>query len=410
MNAKDTSNPGTGRPVIALGGPWTADVDPARQAVRHLSVGQPVIWLQLPQPARVHKGQEAPNPVLVLWGLLGAFVRGLFGARRLEELEGRFTVLRPRYSVFGPRALRAFVDRRRGLRLLRRVIRHQGVDEALIWVSQASGLDLLEDLPDWPMIYYSNTELAALDEGQRRAVLEAEEQVSERALLVVAPDQTRAEPFRGSEVFILHRGLDVTAFSTPAPRAKDLPDVKRIAGFYGTVNEAIDLEMLAEAAFNLSYWTFVIIGPVEVDVKPLKQVPNIKVLGVRGHEELPGFVQHWNVSILPFKAGAQRRVTDALRLDEYLAAGTPIAAGSEFPTLREHKGLVHIAPNRLHLADAITAAYKEGRARAAERQARVGSGAWLEEADRLSQRVRRLIDPRYRPPRTVDPRARPPGM
>ncbi|MGB0711955.1 MAG: hypothetical protein ACPGUC_00205 [Gammaproteobacteria bacterium] len=409
MNADVTTNPGTGRPVIALGGPWTADVDPARQAVRHISVGQAVIWLRMPDAPRAHKGGEEPNPFLVLWRLITAFVRGLFKGRRLEGIEGRFTVLRPRYSVFGPRALRAAMDRRRALRMLRREIKKQGVAEALLWVGQAEGLNLLKDLPDWPVVYYSNCELAAMDDGQRRAVMEAESRVAGRALLVVAPDQTRAEPFADGEVFMLHRGLDVTAFSTPAPRAKDLPKVKRIAGFFGTVNEAIDMEMLAEAAFNLSYWTFVIIGPVEVDVKPLKQVPNIQVLGVRDHDDLPGYVQHWNVSFLPFKAGAQRRITDALRLDEYLASGTPIAAGSEFPTLKEHKDLVHIAPNRLHLADAISAAYKEGRGRAAERQARVGSGAWVEEADQLSQRIRRLIDPDYRPPRKVDPRARPPG-
>jgi glycosyltransferase involved in cell wall biosynthesis len=102
---------------------------------------------------------------------------------------------------------------------------------------------------------------------------------------------------------------------------------------------------------------------------------------------LPGYAQHWDAALLPFRDTAQIRACNPLKLREYLAAGRPVVT-TEFPALDGYRDLVRVADSPEAMATALEAARAEGLARVEERRARVADQSW----DRRAADVAALLD------------------
>ena len=171
------------------------------------------------------------------------------------------------------------------------------------------------------------------------------------------------------------------------PRPADLPSGP-VAGFYGNLADWIDVEALAAAATMLPNWTFVCVGPVTTDVSLLARLPNVRLLGVRPHSELPGYLQHWQVSLLPFRDCPQITACNPLKLREYLAAGTPIVS-APFPALAPYRRfVVEVEPGSTLASAILAAAIDTGRN--ALRRASVAGESWDSRAQTLSERLETL--------------------
>lgn len=99
-----------------------------------------------------------------------------------------------------------------------------------------------------------------------------------------------------------------------------------IVGYTGSISERIDCGLIASLAASLPKGCIVMIGPDTLTEADRPTASRIHYLGLRRHEELPAFVQHFDVALIPF------RITEAtLRLNpvktlEYLAAGVPVVS------------------------------------------------------------------------------------
>ncbi len=105
-----------------------------------------------------------------------------------------------------------------------------------------------------------------------------------------------------------------------------MPDDKPIVGFYGSLSGWIDIELLIKTAKTMPGTNFVFIGPVNTDTQGLDEMPNVFMLGPKPHHQLPGYVQHFRVAMLPFRDTPQIRACNPLKLREYMASGVAIAA------------------------------------------------------------------------------------
>jgi hypothetical protein len=151
----------------------------------------------------------------------------------------------------------------------------------------------------------------------------------------------------------LTHGVDYQLFSTPVPWASDLPDDGRpIAGFYGSISEWLDLELLEAVVRRMPHWNFVLIGKAVVDTSALRGLPNVHLLGPRPHHELPRYSQHWNASLLPFRNNAQIQACNPLKLSEYLAAGRPVVS-TPFPALKPFRSLISVADSVESMVNAL---------------------------------------------------------
>jgi len=201
-----------------------------------------------------------------------------------------------------------------------------------------------------------------------------EDELAARADLILAASDTIAARFDGTKTRVLPHGVDLDLFTTPAPRAADLPAGK-VAGFYGTLAEWLDYDLIADLARMLPDWTFLFIGSVAADISAIATLPNVKLLGPRPHAALPSYSQHWTAGLIPFVDNAQIRASNPLKLREYLAAGRPIVA-TPFPAMQPYAAHIATATRAAPFAAALRATETDTAAEATARRASVAAESW----------------------------------
>jgi glycosyltransferase involved in cell wall biosynthesis len=133
-------------------------------------------------------------------------------------------------------------------------------------------------------------------------------------------------------------------------------------GFYGVVDERMDLALLDGIAQARPDWHLVIIGPVvKIDPETLPKHPNIHYLGGKSYQELPKYLAGWDVALLPFARNESTRFISPTKTPEYLAAGKPVVSTSIRDVVRPYgqQSLVHIADTVPEFVAAIANALEQ---------------------------------------------------
>jgi UDP-galactopyranose mutase len=145
-------------------------------------------------------------------------------------------------------------------------------------------------------------------------------------------------------------------------------------GFYGVIDERMDLDLVAALADAHPEWSIVMVGPVvKIDPAELPRRANLHYLGGRTYEELPAYLAGWDVALMPFAINDSTRFISPTKTPEYLAGGCPVVSTPIADVVRHYDDLeaVLIADG----AAAFTAACEDALALARD------PGKWLEEAD-----------------------------
>ncbi|MDP9064931.1 MAG: FAD-dependent oxidoreductase, partial [Pseudomonadota bacterium] len=102
-------------------------------------------------------------------------------------------------------------------------------------------------------------------------------------------------------------------------------------GFFGVIDERIDIALIAELADTHPEWEIAMVGPVvKIEASSLPRRANIHYFGQRGYDELPLFLAGWDVCLLPFALNDATRFISPTKTLEYMAAdklivSTPVA-------------------------------------------------------------------------------------
>jgi glycosyltransferase involved in cell wall biosynthesis len=259
----------------------------------------------------------------------------------------------------------------------------------ILWISLPSAVDVIGSLGERASVYYCGDDFGFLAGVDFEPVRRLEADLVAQADLILAASPTLSAKFLPRKAVLVPHGVDTVLFGTPSPRPSDFPAGAPVAGFYGSLSEWVDVGLLAHAARALPDWRFLLVGPVRTDIDALAVLPNVLLAGERRHGELPGYVQHWDVSLLPFRDNRQIGACNPLKLREYLAAGTPIAA-TPFPALDGYRDLVEIGRTPEEFVAALRRAGAEGRQRAGERRRRVAGETWEARARQVSDLLARL--------------------
>jgi glycosyltransferase involved in cell wall biosynthesis len=177
-------------------------------------------------------------------------------------------------------------------------------------------------------------------------------------------------------------GVDVRAYAAPTAEPADLSSIPhpRI-GYVGVLKQQLDWSLITTLIARHPAWSFVFVGPVRTvhtTVPPileqLKQLPNVFLLGERSQAELPAYMQHIDVSLLPYQVNDYTNAINPLKLYESLAAGTPVVS-ARIRTVEEFGRVVAIADTVDDWSGALSAAIADGD-RAAERRDAVAGYDW----------------------------------
>jgi glycosyltransferase involved in cell wall biosynthesis len=128
-------------------------------------------------------------------------------------------------------------------------------------------------------------------------------------------------------------------------------------GFYGVIDERMDIPLLCEIADAQPDWHLVIVGPVatpKFDPALLPRRANIHYPGHKSYTELPAYLAGWDVAIMPFAHNASTRFISPTKTLEYLAGGKPVVSTSIRDVVSPYgeQGLVSIADTASGFIDA----------------------------------------------------------
>jgi glycosyltransferase involved in cell wall biosynthesis len=263
---------------------------------------------------------------------------------------------------------------------LRTTMRTLNMQQPLLWISLPTAVDVIGTLGEHRVIYYCGDDFNALAGVDHHAVHALEMELAEKADLILAVSPRLAAKFPAKKTRLLPHGADVAVFQQASPRAPDLPN-GQVIGFYGSISDWLDMDLLHQCITQLNNYQWVFVGPIRTDVSRLQALPNAHFLGERAHHQLACYSQHWDVSILPFCDNEQIRACNPLKLREYLAAGTPIVS-TDFPALDEYRELIHVATTAADFCQAILAASHD-QARNAARRASVRDETWEARVNQL---------------------------
>ncbi len=244
------------------------------------------------------------------------------------------TVLRPRTPVrapgFHPEQLPALDP------LVADLARELEGTTVVAWLYTPMALPLAHALAPVATVYDCMDELS-LFLGAPPELLSREAALLESADLMFTggPSLYRAKQARHPNVHCFPSSVD--AFHFRAARAGDPSAVAEAEdqvglphprlGFYGVIDERLDLALLDHIAAARPEWQVVLVGPVvKIDPASLPRRPNIHYFGQRSYDELPRYLRGWDVCLLPFARNDATRFISPTKTLEYMAAELPIVS------------------------------------------------------------------------------------
>jgi glycosyltransferase involved in cell wall biosynthesis len=116
-----------------------------------------------------------------------------------------------------------------------------------------------------------------------------------------------------------------------------------IVGYFGVIDERVDLKLLNEVAQLKPDVTFVMIGPLaKIGEHDLPRQANIHYLGMKDYKELPGYLKAFSVAMMPFALNDATKYISPTKTLEYMAAGKPIISTAIKDVVRDYKDCVKI--------------------------------------------------------------------
>jgi UDP-galactopyranose mutase len=181
-----------------------------------------------------------------------------------------------------------------------------------------------------------------------------------RADLVFTGGHSLYEAKRGrhSNIHPFPSSVDVPHFRKARAGGAEPPEHAGLGrprlGFFGVIDERMNLELLDHLAHTRSDWQIVMIGPVvKIDAGALPQRPNLHWIGSKRYEELPAYLAGWDLGIMPFAINEATRYISPTKTPEFLAAGLPVVSTPITDVVRSYgsQGLVEIADDAIGFAE-----------------------------------------------------------
>ncbi len=269
--------------------------------------------------------------------------------------------------------------------LLDTFIQQQGLSRFLAWYYTPMALSFTQHLLPDAIVYDCMDELSAF-QGAPPELIQLEQKLFAKADVVFAGGASLYESKRTQHgnVHLFPSSIDRKHFGAARKPTADPADQAAIAhpriGFFGVLDERLDIELLRGIAEARPEWHFVLIGPVvKIRQEDLPQAANMHYVGPKQYAELPQYVANWDVAMLPFARNASTRFISPTKTPEYLAAGKPVVSTPIRDVVKPYgeRGLVRIAATPAEFIAAVEASLQPAESRwLAKVDEYLGSTSW----------------------------------
>lgn len=240
--------------------------------------------------------------------------------------------------------------------MIRDGLRRMGMtmERTIFWVYQFNLVGVVEAINPRLTLYECAEEAAEFTPRPRLRdyVRKMDTALCRRADLVIVPNPVLYEARKAftREIHMLPWAADIEHYNHAMDPNLRIPDdiagIRRpIVGFCGNIDPCrFDVDLVLTLARRHPEWSVVLIGRImaDFDSRPLRQMPNIHLLGMKPLDDLPAYIKAFNVCTIPYVLNGFTRSITPLKLMEYLATGKPVVT-SALPAALKYSEVLRVA-------------------------------------------------------------------
>jgi len=139
----------------------------------------------------------------------------------------------------------------------------------------------------------------------------------------------RAKPL-ARFIYSFPAGVDIGKFERSGLNLEspaDIIHIKRpVIGYVGAISDVFDKSLIIDIAKAFPDVMILMVGPEYTDLSILKNISNIKLLGARTHDQIPAYINSFDVALIPYVVNEFTDSVYSCKLNEYLAMGVPVVS------------------------------------------------------------------------------------
>ncbi len=305
--------------------------------------------------------------------------------------DGALWLLEP--TKWLPRRVDRHVDERWARQVLR-AARSLGMTDPLLWVNDPTG-SLLVEATTWRSLYDVTDDwtLAPRTAAERDRVVAQEQVLLDRCdEVVVCSPALAASKGTARRVTLVPNGVDAKAYLEEHERPADLP-TGAVALYVGTLHgDRLDVDLCeATSQALVGIGTLVLVGPDALDAQQRSRLDaaGVMTLGARPSSDVPAYVQHADVLVVPHVVTPFTDSLDPIKLYEYLAGGRPVVA-TPVAGFRDVDDAVVVVTDTTSFPSEVVGAIQGPRASAATAGTRATAYDWALRVDQFAALLRDL--------------------
>lgn len=324
-----------------------------------------------------------------------------FFQNRLEKVNDNLYVLSPLVLPFHGSKTANFLNKYILLRQVAHCKNKLGFEQPILWSFLPNTVSVFGKLGEKLAIYYITDDFTKFTGHPSESIARMEEELLDRADLLIASSRHLAEiKGRGKPIHFIGHGVDHRHFSRALEMTKndwpeDVKNLKRpVIGFYGEINDWLDLEMLRRATELMPEWSLVLVGRVAVevgDISRLTDLKNVYLPGQKKFRELPAYCAAFDAGLIPMKLNELTACVNPLKLREYLAAGLPVVS-ARLPEVMAYQDAVEFAGTAEELVAAVKNILARDRSKLKyELSSRVANESWDAKVEEISAIIEKAL-------------------
>ena len=284
--------------------------------------------------------------------------------------------------------------------LVQEFLQQQELTSYVVWLYTPMALPLARTLQPKAVVFDVMDELSAfVGAPQEMKDLETETLAWADVVFTGGPSLYKAKLGRHENLHCFPSSVDAAHFA----KAQDVEEAQDQAhlphprlGFYGVIDERMDLELLDHLAASHPEWQIVMVGPVvKIDPATLPKHDNLYFPGQRTYAQLPSYLAGWDVCLLPFALNESTRFISPTKTLEYMAAELPIVSTPITDVAEPYGDIVYLGktPEQFALAceSALAASDEERQKRAARMQEVLANTSWDNTVTAMEELISRAV-------------------
>lgn len=217
------------------------------------------------------------------------------------------------------------------------------------WFYSPAFVSVLEHL-DFDTVVYDCMDELSLFRGAPKQLIDQENQLLQAADAVFTGGKSlyESKSQKHHNVFCFPSSVDLDHFSnTDVEKPEDMRNIPSpIVGYYGVIDERIDLDLLHKTAIMSPEVSFVMVGPLcKISEADLPRTNNIFYLGMKSYEELPAYLSYFDIAMMPFALNDATKFISPTKTLEYMAASRPIISTKIKDVVRDYSDCIMLVEN-----------------------------------------------------------------